>query len=138
MTYNRLLEEAQWKEGVFYKVQLLNAWRTSPVLGAPVMLAAFQEHGVPVFLRTQGLSPPGTDPESFLYTRRLTEGQDTEAGAILRGIQLFDGIAEMYGLPQLPVGDDNEKFMQYLKELAGAADRYMERQWPGPQRMAGH
>jgi hypothetical protein len=132
----RLLAKAGWSHGYYYKVRLLNTWRTTPFVDIPIVLDSFDAHGVPMCLDGVVTSPWGTEPDTF-YEVSSKDDIDEEAEIYIQSLILFAPIARAFGIPVM-FDNEPDDVVTYLDALREAVIRAMDVQRLRNERNAGN
>ena len=119
--YMQLLALATDEQAFYYKVRLLNCWRTIPFMDVAQVLNTFESHGVPMVLEDTLTAPSGYDPDSFARIEPPTSDgaipQGIEA-SIIQGICAFIQSAVAFGVPtslsDVPGKDDAQLYQDYF------------------------
>jgi hypothetical protein len=61
----QLCKLAKWSEGYFYKIKLLNSWRTVPYIDSNMIIQQFYKIGLPMCMDSVTSFPYGTDPDRY-------------------------------------------------------------------------
>lgn len=116
----QLMAAAGWQGEWYFKVRLLNVWRTIPFLDVPIVLDEFEAHGIPLCLDETVTVLDGSDPETLLRVDRRLDIESPHARVLLQALALFEPIASAWGISAwMPVGEDQPAYYQQL-QLAGA------------------
>ncbi|MBA1202292.1 ATP-binding protein [Pseudomonas capeferrum] len=94
-----LQKQAKWPLSFYSKSQLLNVWRTIPYIDCEFFIKRISENGIPICLTNESISPPGSHPDDFWYTRDTSEEADEQSQVILQTIWTLIPIAEAFGIP---------------------------------------
>ncbi|WP_310339166.1 ATP-binding protein [Rhodoferax saidenbachensis] len=125
-TQERLCNLARWNENYFFKVKLLNSWRTIPYIDAPQVLDRLEINGLSMCLDKTSSVPHGLSPDSYIQITRRPDIQERATRNLIEGAAMFGALARAYGLPMwLP---DDEKGMPYHDALWNAGRRGLEAQ----------
>lgn len=125
-TQRRLLAKASWTHGYFFKVQLLNFWRTTPFVDIPVVLDSFDAHGVPMCLDEKVTIPRGTGPDTFLEISNQDDINDEAARVYCQSMIMFAPIARAFGVPAWLDEGPGAEGLSYLHALHEAGRRAMD------------
>jgi hypothetical protein len=121
----RLCKLAGWTEDYYFKVKLLNSWRTIPYFDVPQVIERLEKFGVPMCLDSSVSLPKGFGPDC--YSRTTWHLGDNEIGNIyFQAMMFFEPLAEAYGLPSCWRPDDPEAASTYFNALHDAGRRAFE------------
>jgi hypothetical protein len=125
-TQARLLGLVGWNENYFFKIKLLNSWRTIPYLDIPHVLDRLEKNGLSMCLDQTSSVPPNIGPNGYIEIARRMDVEDRATRSLMESMTMFAALALAYGLPTwIP---DDEQAMPYHDALREAGRRGVEAQ----------
>lgn len=104
----------------YFKVQMLNAWRTTAFIDSPDIISEFEKHGIPMCFNENTISPRGTDPDSFAEMDITEHADDERVNIMLQALKIFAHAAFNFGIPAWLDIPDDDKSTPYLLQLQQA------------------
>jgi hypothetical protein len=124
----RLCRVAGWTESYFFKVKLLNSWRTLPFVDVPGILERYASFGPPMCLDSVCSLPRQIGPEHYLEVNRHEDIENERARMLVQALLMFSPLALCYGIPTwLPRPEDEVKPV-YYESLQEAGRRALDAQ----------
>lgn len=125
-TQERLCGLVRWNENYFFKIKLLNSWRTIPYIDAPHVLDRLEKNGLAMCLDKTSSVPHGVGPDSYIQIARRPDIQDRATRNLVEGMAMFAALARAYGLPMWLSDDENG--VPYHEALREAGRRGLQAQ----------
>ena len=121
-THERLCAIAGWGENYYFRVKLLNMWRTVPFLDIQAALARFATSGLPMCLDAATSIPSSVGPTSYLEVDRHAQIESIDMRALGQALRMFAPIAIAFGVPPWLSTNDEEE-LAYVRSLQDAGTR---------------
>lgn len=124
--YCQLLALATDERAFYYKVRLLNCWRTIPFVDIAQVLDIFEAHGMPMVMDNALTAPDGYDPDSFAH---IVPPEPDDAiphdinASIIQGICAFIQTATAFGVPTLLSDNFGKEDAQLYQDYFNAGNR---------------
>lgn len=118
------LDEVAKRSGpVYVKAELINVFRARPFLDVKQVTNYQLKYGVPVCMRGNFFSPPGTDPDTFLSIQPPKDFKPA-IDKVIRAAVTFEPIAIAFGIETMQASDfEGESRTNIHGDLVGAGQR---------------
>ena len=124
----RLCRLADWTGSYFFKIKLLNFWRTIPYIDVPEIMERFRLYGPPMCLDSISSFPSGTGPENYIEVKRYNSLETDIHRFLIQAITMFSSVAILFGIPNWFSYDQGSDVTPFHQSLYEAGIRALEKQ----------
>ena len=122
--WRRLLRKANCELSFYAKMRVVCAPGTIPFLDDPCVLGHYEAYGMPIWMETRALVPPGTDADSFINVPGYTEFASEVQALIAQVGEILVPLFASLGLPMY--WDQREGRKNFLHALYDAGQQYVQ------------
>lgn len=124
--YRQILSDAGVAEEFYFKMCVLNAWRTCPFIDVQSVLIQYSEHGIPMLMHRAISMPAGDDPDSFVHAfepKIENPKHSKPVSSAVQAVLMFTILAIAFGIRSFVDEDFKTGEQDLYSELLNAGKR---------------